>query len=248
MLAVARRRESRQPAPLLQITRMTSARLRVPAHQPIHDSAVTSEILDWLTAAGTTGAAVFAGWAAISSASAVRENRRLVNIERQRDFDRTNAERTEQAKRVSVVLSTQDVVIGDRPAIDFYVLITNSSSGPLFRTRLRVDIDDKTWGPQLITTLGPGERYELNARLYTPGPISNANASVRFVDANERAWVATARTGSEPAGDDLGDWIAAGKVFATRPLDPYERGTVHGGPVPDFEGWRKRVEELLDSE
>jgi hypothetical protein len=169
----------------------------------------------------------------------------LVDIERQRDLDRSDAERAEQAKRVSVVLVTQNDVIDDLPAVNFYMLVTNSSSGPLFRTRIRVDIGDKTWGPQLIANLGPGERFELYARVYTPGSIDNANATVRFFDANERAWVATARAGSVPAGDDLGAWIAAGQEFAMRSRDPYERGMSYGGPEPDFEGWQKRVEHAL---
>lgn len=237
--------DGRRAGSALQITRPARARLRALTQHRAHDAAVISEILDWLTAAGTVGAAVFAGWAALSSASAVRENRRLIAIERQRDLDRSDAERTEQAKRVSVVLVTQDAVIHDRQVVDFHMLLTNSSSGPLFRTRIRVDIGDKTWGPQLIAKLGAGERFELFARVYTPGSIDNANAIVRFFDANERAWVATARAGSVPAGDDLGDWITAGQEFAMLSRDPYERGTSYGGPEPDLEGWRERVEHEL---
>ena len=204
---------------------------------------MVSDLVDWLTAAGTAGAAVFAGWAARSSSAAVRENRRLVDIELERDRQRSEAERTAQARRVSVTLMMEDLHNDDGLAgVDFHLVVTNASDSPVFKVRLKVTAGDGVWGPQLAGNVVPGQQVELYARIYSTAPMSNSDALVRFVDTNDRAWVATSRAAAEPTDDDLDDWISEGQGFARRQHDLYERGTWYGLPTADFDGWRAATE------
>lgn len=200
---------------------------------------MSGSLLDWLTAAGTIGAATFAGWAAWSSATAARATRRMVEIERQRETDRVEVERTAQAKRLSVNLITESLhdEQGLR-AVDFNLVITNASDSPVFKVRMKVVAGDGVWGPQLVGNFVPGQHVELYARIYTRSDLGNTDAAVRFIDVNGRAWVASARTAAMPDGDDPSQWISDGQAFATRQPDTYERGRWSGVISPDFDEWR----------
>ena len=210
---------------------------------------MSSDVVGWLTATGTAGAAVFAGWAALSASAVVRENRRLVDIELQRDRERAEAERTAQARRVSVTLITESLHDeSGQHGVDFHLVVSNASDSPVFKVRLKVVAGAGQWGPQLVGNLVPGQQLDLYARIYTSATLSNTDAAVRFVDANSCAWVATARTSAEPTSEDPGQWIVEGEAFARRDLDLYERGSLSGLPAPDFDGWRSEVEGLTSIE
>jgi len=201
-------------------------------------------ILDWITSVATAAAAAFAGWAALASSAAVRESRRLVEIELERDRERAEAELTSQARRISMNLITEDLLDDSgRVGIDFHLVLINASDSPVFKARLSVVAGDGEWGPQLSGNLIPGQRLELYGRIYTGETLGNTDAFVRFVDVNNRAWIATARGPAEPAPDDLDDWIARGRTFAQRSLDDHERGMWNGQVMPEFDQWRAEIED-----
>ncbi len=204
--------------------------------------------LQYVVAFGTLGAALFAGWAALTARAATRATRDLVSVERARDERAAEEARWRQARRVTVDLLGQEVTLPDgRPAHDMHLRVTNSSPDPISKLRLKIVVGDATWGPQLVGTVYPYALVSVTARLITDAGSANSNAFVRFLDVEDRAWVANARTLVQPDDRSADDWIAEGRAFATRQLSVEERGTIDGMVVPpDLDEWRASLAHRQD--
>jgi hypothetical protein len=220
----------------------------MPSEEPIR--VVVDAGPDWvqyLVAVGTIAAVAIAGWAAFSARASAKQAVRLIQLEVDRD-DRRNLETLwRQARRLSVELALEPVVLESGVnALDMRLLVLNASPDPFFRCRIRLSAGNRGWGPQLLGTLGPGEPIELMARLVDANS-AEANAFVRVVDVHGNSWIADARGSlvrDSPEGVD--DWIEAGREFASRSLNPAERGTIRGSTadIPiDFKAWREGVAE-----
>jgi hypothetical protein len=204
---------------------------------------VDQSALDVVTATGTVGAALFAGWAALSSARAARASRDLVLLERERDQERLEEGKWRQARRVTVdagfqtVLDDSDTLLG----VDAFARVTNASGAPISKVRVKMACDSEQWGPQLVGTISPGDHIEIIARLLAPLRPGEFNSFVRFVDVDGRAWVLDARGVLAPDLDgNLEGWIEDGRHFAEREMSPEQRGTIAGASpaMPDLEVWR----------
>lgn len=206
--------------------------------------------LQYLVAFGTVGAALFAGWAAWSARTATRSTRDLVNVERTRDERAAEEARWRQARRVTVDLLGQGVTLPDgRGAHDMHVRITNSSPDPISKVRLKIVAGDATWGPQLFGTVYPYAQVLVTARLVTEVDSDNANAFLRFLDVENRVWLANARTLVQPDESPVEDWIADGGKFAKLDLSVEERGTVEGVvSPPDLDAWRSGLAHRQDAD
>ena len=212
----------------------------------------SDEIREWVIALGTIGAAVFAGWAAFSASSSARKTHDIVDIERTRDAERAEAARTAQAKRVVIDLQTVTLYAGPEAAehvgVDLKLMVTNSSDTPIFKVRLKVQAGAAVWGPQLIGNIRPGQEIELYARIYTAADLADTDAFVRFVDANDRAWVGTARGPVTPDSDDPSRWIDDGRAWAESPKDSFELGQLNGVAMADFDDWYEFVRQHDEGE
>lgn len=126
--------------------------------------------MDWAglaTAVGTVGAAIFAGLAARVAAASAAASRDLVALERQRDVASAEASRWRQARRVTGDTRGQQVFdrAGEPVGWDVSTVVTNASTDPIFKTRIKIMGDDEHWGPQLTGTLAPGHTIEVIARI-----------------------------------------------------------------------------------
>jgi hypothetical protein len=208
---------------------------------------VDQSTLDVVTAVGTVGAAVFAGWAALSSARAARVSRDLVLLERERDQERLEEAKWRQARRVTVDAGFQ-TVLDDRDrwlGVDAFARVTNASGAPISKVRVKMACDPEQWGPQLVGTIAPGDHIEIVARLLAPLQTGEFNSLVRFVDVDGRGWVLDARGVLAPDVDDnLAAWIEDGRHFAEREMSPEQRGTIAGASpaAPDIEAWRQQFD------
>lgn len=201
----------------------------------------SSNWLDWATAIGTVGAAVFAGFAAVVSAVSTRQTRDIVEIERDRDRDAAERARLEQVKAVMVGMNTEEVFDGDRRiGADCRLVLTNGSSLPIYKARLKMIVGGVVWGPQLVGDVAPGQRVEVYARILTTEDQADTDALVRFTDARGEAWVCSARGRREPDPTDVQAWIDEGMSF--RPTTRYEKGMMDGVSYPDFDVWREFAE------
>jgi hypothetical protein len=132
-------------------------------------------------------------------------------------------------------------VNGNITGWDVSTVLTNASSDPIYKTRLRFGCDDESWGPQLFGTLSPGHTIEVIARIWTTS--EDLNAHVRFVDVEGRSWVAGAQGEVRP-DDALQQWIEDGRRFAVRTLTPLQRGTAVRSDertMPDFDVWAEQL-------
>ena len=200
--------------------------------------------LQYLVAFGTAGAAIFAGWAALTARQAAAATRDLVAVEILRDGRSTEEARWRQARRITVDLVNQAQLdpSGDRIGFDQHMVLTNSSPDPIFKTRLKMVVGDAVWGPQLVGTLAPWQRVVVTARLSTLEDDANTDAFARFVDVEGQSWVASARSALRPDEEGVERWIEEGRVFATSNLTAAGRGTIDGVSAPaDLNAWRTQV-------
>jgi hypothetical protein len=206
--------------------------------------------LQYLVGFGTAGAALFAGWAAWSARAATRATRDLVRVEQARDDRAADEARWRQARRVTVDLLGQEVTLPDgRRAHDMHARIMNSSPDPISKVRLKIVVGDATWGPQLFGTVHPYAHVSVTARLVTDLSSDNANAFVRFLDVDARAWVSNARTPVQPDALSAEGWIAEGRKFAELELSAEQRGTVEGAASPpDLDAWRSDLAHRQDAD
>jgi hypothetical protein len=203
--------------------------------------------MDWInvaTAVGTVGAAVFAGIAARTAGRSAEASRQLVVLERQRDDAAHEVSLWRQAQRVTVDTRGRQLLdnLGGIVGWDVSTFVTNASSDPIFKTRIKIVTGDRWWGPQLTGTLGPGQSIEVIARIYSSS--DRLNGLVRFVDVEGREWVANSQTAVEP-DPDVQRWIDEGREFAERTLGGHEKGTLHrtdGRSMPDFDAWARQFE------
>jgi hypothetical protein len=205
-----------------------------------------------LIAFGTVGAALFAGWAALSARNSTAEARALIKLERSRDERAEEEAHWRQARRLSIEQMIEPGTLDDgRSAVDTRVVVTNLSGDPLLRSRLKIMIGSATWGPTLIGTLRPGQPVQLIVRLIqsTPlAPTDEVNAYARVNDVQGIAWIVDARGNvaqDDPAG--LQRWIEEGAVAAARPMTPEERGTIDGAiydPSLSLEEWREQFQVI----
>ena len=140
-----------------------------------------------------------------------------------------------------VELVTQPIVNATQssPGRIAHLVITNASTDPIFKMRIKVIVGDSAWGPQLIGGLTPGQRISLTAFVATTADDSNTDGYARFVDSRSVAWVASARKALRQDGESgLADWISEGRDFASRDLTPIERGqTSWVDLIPNLEEW-----------
>ena len=172
----------------------------------------------------------------------------LLELERQRDLER----RTNQARFTSVDLFTQGVASeAGEAAVDIAARFSNDSDGPLRRVRIGVRADSGWyWGPQLISTLRPGEEAVLHFRLFGAVDESGLNAVMRFQDIHDCYWTADARYSVEPDTSDTSTWIQAGQIFAARVDSPELRGRVSTGFGTEngLENWQAFLNDLAITE
>lgn len=211
-------------------------------------------VLNILMTIGTLLAAGFSGWAAWSARAASKHASAAIQLEQQRDEERREMERTRQAKLIMVDLATGDVTSKDGTvvAVDCFLRVTNGSTEPVFKVRVRLRVSTTTWGPQLIGNLAGGQTWTLTVRVPVVGDIENTDAQVRFVDSRSAPWIASARNilTQAPQGD-LDDWIAEGQEFAKRITmrPPAEHGIVHElGFIPYLENFREQLDLPLDGQ
>ena len=200
--------------------------------------------LDYVSGLSAAGAAVFAGWAAMSARSAAIETRRLVDVERERDQRAVHEAEWRQARRMLVDLAYLEIKLDDgRTAYDFHLSVTNAGTDPVFMARLKTQIGDQSWGPQLIGSIPPGRKVGLIARIIAEGADNSINnGHVRFTDTEGRSWVASARGRVVPADEPVDVWIDEGFAFASQSRTAEEHGTTYGiEQIVDIEAWRESM-------
>lgn len=208
--------------------------------------APTADAIDVLTALGTLGAAAFAGWAAFSSRASARASVRLTEAEERR----RQQEAADEAKAVTSMMMTEDLFdeVGVHVMTDVFLRVSNDSSRPALRTRIRVTADEEVvWGPQLLGVLGPGQHVELRVRLDRAGD-TRFSGQARFYDIHDRAWVAPVSGATVASSDGLDAWIPS--MDAQREMQsrrPYYRGQTIGLTFPDFGDWRAEMDALSES-
>ena len=206
--------------------------------------------LDYVVGVGTLGAAVFAGVAARTARDANRATRAIVGLETARDEQRRDEVLSHHPRRVSLELGSRSLADENGGAVgqDLQMIVLNPTPDPMFKCRLKMIAGDATWGPQLIGTIGPGERVLAAARLFTTVDVANTNGLVRFVDIHGNAWVVEARGPFRPDEPSADAWVAEHSNWIRNPLRPEERGTVIGGSVVGWDYFDDWLEELDDAE
>lgn len=202
--------------------------------------------LQYVTAFGTAGAAIFAAWAAWAATAATRTNKGLVELERGRDARAADEALHRHARRVLVELSFTPVVqTNGVSGHNMRLLITNASSDPVFKARAKVTLGRAIWGPVLLGNMPPGHEVTVTARLRDVGEeTANTNGFVRFADVEGHSWVATARGDVRMDSDGLDQWLAEGELFASRSLTFEEKGEIAGVRTDPYLGfWRGDVPE-----
>ncbi len=153
---------------------------------------------------------------------------------------------------MTVDLLSQGLVAPDGSvAVDVAARFSNDSDGPLRRVRIGVKDDAGWyWGPQLISTLRPGEEAVLNFRLFGAVNEDGFNAVVRFQDIYDCYWTADARNSVELDVSDAATWIQAGQVFAGRVETPELRGMVSTSFAVNsgLEEWQAFLNSIAESE
>lgn len=196
--------------------------------------------LQYLSAAGTAGAAVFAGWAALATRSAAQESRRLVELELAREARVVEESEWRHARRVAVDLVTQPITLSDgRMAHDFRLSVMNAGTDPILKARIKVVMGDGRWGPQLIGTIAPRREIGLTARIITEVEIGdNINGYVRFYDTEGKVWIVAARGPTVRDDEPVDSWIEEAREYVRSPRTAEERGAIHGREMPNFDAWR----------
>jgi len=207
--------------------------------------------LDYLTAFGTAGAALFAAWASFVGQSASRSARLsaeasydLMELEKSRDAREIEEKALTAARSIVVSIAQRPFNVGSNMAgIDFCLTLRNAGLVPVFETLLQVRSADAIWGPQPIGSVAPGDSIEAYAHL----PCSNTNdtldASVLFRDRYGRQWLAAPSGGLDEVGISFRlDWVTRSETFASALLPRERRGRIKGlvGQA-DFETWRRSM-------
>ncbi len=149
--------------------------------------------VEYVVAFGTAGAAIFAGWAALTARASTKATRNLVELEAARDQAAREDAEWRQARRITVDLVGRKVDLPEgRGASDFQAVVLNGSADPIRKCRLKVVDGNERWGPQLIGTIPAGGCVRVMTRIYN-GPGDDPDAHVRFADVAGRYWVASAR-------------------------------------------------------
>lgn len=184
-----------------------------------------------VTAVATVGAVTMAWSSARSSRAAARSAAEAVQFEQRRAREEAEAELLRQPRQVLVDLTSGDVLNSEgQVALDCWCRVTNGSTQPIKRVRIRFGTDDAQWGPQLLGNLAPGATRTILARIYLrDAPIGSFSASARFVDARDESWIVTSGGQLAPdSADGLNRWIEDGKKTSNRAvaLTDAERGIV----------------------
>ena len=209
-------------------------------------AASTADVIDFLTAIGTLGAAAFAGWAAFSSRASARASVRLTEAEERR----REQEAADEAKAVTSMMMTENLYdeAGVHVETDVFLSVSNDSGRPALRTRIRVTADEQVvWGPQLLGVLGPGQHVELRVRVDRAGD-TRFGGQARFYDIHDRAWVAPVSGATVASSEGLDVWIpSAEEQREMQSRGPYYRGQTTGLTFPDFDDWRAEMDTLSGS-
>lgn len=201
--------------------------------------------LDYLSAFGTAGAALFAGIAALVAALQGKSSRDLVDLERGRDERAREEERTAQARRV-ILDQMHDHMVDDEGSVvgaDVFVRIHNGSADPINKVRVRLAFGANHHGPQLIGGIPPGATVSAVAYIPVGGSAAWTPSSIRFVDSRNQSWVLDSEGHLSPDGPDgLERWIEEAREFASQPHSAEERGVVHGVElIPAADDWRAQL-------
>lgn len=201
--------------------------------------------LDYLTAFGTAGAAVFAGIAVLVAALQGKSSRDLVELERRRDERAREEAHTAQARRIILdqmhvhMVDDEGTVVG----ADVFLRIHNGSDDPINKVRVRLAFGASRHGPQLIGGIAPGATVSAVAYIPVEGPTAWTPSSIRFVDSQNQSWVLDSEGHLDPDGPDgLERWIEEAQEFARQPHSAEERGVVHGVElIPAWDDWRAEL-------
>jgi len=212
-----------------------------------------AEWVEYVSAFGTAGAALFAGWAAWVGQGASRS----ANLSAQASLDLMTLEKTRDARMLeekaqvaarSIVLSMAHRSVdkqGQHLGRDFCLTIRNAGLVAVFDTMLQVTVGGNTWGPQKVGAVAPGAAVEAYAFVPCSDPNARPRAISLFVDGAGRSWVAA------PGGDltEVGihtrlDWAVRAEEFAQASMPRDRRGVLRGlVDLADFDAWRKSVED-----
>jgi hypothetical protein len=207
--------------------------------------------LDYLSAFGTAAAAVLAGVAALIAAWQGKATREMVVIERTRDADRREEERTAQSRRV--MLDEMQRYFSDEHGqiigADVFLVVRNGSADPIHKVRLRPSFGGRRHGPQLVGSIAPGAKVTALVHIRGTGDVEWAPSRIRFVDVRNQAWILTSKGElKEDTPDGLEAWIEEGRDFAREDHDSPQIGILTGTEsMPDPDGWRSAVESLSNA-
>ncbi len=207
--------------------------------------------LEYLSAFGTAAAAILAGVAALIAAWQGKATREMVVIERIRDADRREEERTAQARRVMLdemqryFPDEHDHIVG----ADVFLVVRNGSADPIHKVRLRPSFGVRRHGPQLVGSIAPGAKVTALVHIIGTDDVEWAASRIRFVDVRNQAWTLTSKGElKEDNQDGLEAWIEEGREFARADHDSLQIGILTGTEsMPDPDGWRSAVESLTNA-
>jgi len=107
----------------------------------------------------------------------------LVKVESGRDAKAEDEARWRQARGVAVDLRAAPVLNPSTHEIAIELGIWNTSADPMLKCRIKVQAGSSTWGPQLVSTIGPGERAVLTVVVDAPPPMQTSK-----VGSTSRTW------------------------------------------------------------
>jgi len=181
---------------------------------------------DYVSAGGTIVAVILAGYAAVVAQRSANAAVDLVGVESARDARDAEDGEWRQARRVALDLQVGRVMGSDPPRHSFELAVWNTAPEPILKARLKVTLGESTWGPQLVGTIGPGDRAVLTATL--DGYIDDdvVDGLVYFKDVEHREWVASVRAPVRQATGELDQWIEDSRQWAEQiaDADQHHRG------------------------